>query len=315
MRCNAISITQRVIGFSLVLCLFSWGSAQADSTYKPSGAVVTETTYIFAPHPNLNPQELHKAYEPVVRYLERKIPGVHFSIETSKDYPAYEAKISSRRFHFGIPNPFQTALGLEHGYRVIAKMTPDDDFRGLMVARKDSKLRTPADLAGKALCFISPSAVAATMLPMLHLLDHGLNVKENPIKYVGSPFSAIMNVYTGDALACGVSLRQWRTWARDNGDKVKELETLWLTNSLPSNGVIARDDVPAKLAQQVAAALAGMDRDKELDQSQFKFEQNHYELASANTYKPFFNFLNHYDETIGLPPAMKIQKPVNRGKP
>ena len=310
-----MSTTRRLVSYSLVFLVLSWGCAQADSTYKPSGALVTEATYIFAPHPNLNPQDLHKAYEPVVRYLERKIPGVRFSIETSKDYPAYEAKIVARSFHFGIPNPFQTALGLEHGYRVIAKMTPDENFRGLMVARKDSKLRTPADLAGKALCFISPSAVAATMLPMLYLHDHGLNVKANPIKYVGSPFSAIMNVYAGDALACGVSARQWRTWARDNGDKAKELDTLWPTNSLPSNGVIARDDVPAKLAQQVAAALAGMELDKELDQSQFKFDQNHYELASANTYKPFFDFLKHYDETIGLPPAMKIQKQVNRGKP
>ena len=310
-----MSITRGVVGFSLAFLLVSWGNARADSTYKPSGAVVQETTYVFAPHPNLNPQDLYKAYEPVVRYLERKIPGVRFSIESSKDYPDYEAKITERRFHFGIPNPFQTALGLEHGYRVIAKMTPDEDFRGLMVARKGSKLRIPTDLAGKPLCFISPSAVAATMLPLLYLHDHGLNVTNSQIEYVGSPFSAIMHVYTGDAAACGVSLRQWRTWARDNGDKAKQLKTLWLTNSLPSNGVVARDDVPEKVAQQVAAALAGMDRDKDMDQSQFKFDQNHYELANAETYKPFFDFLKHYDETIGLPPAMKILKRAYLGKP
>jgi len=304
-----MSITRGVLGFVLALLLFSLEDAQAESVYKPSGAVATETTYILAPHPNLNPQDLYNAYEPVARYLERKIPGVRFSVETSKDYPDYEAKIAARHFHFGIPNPFQTTLGLEHGYRVIAKMTPDEVFRGLMVARKDSKLRSPVDLAGKPLCFISPTAVAATMLPLLYLHDHGLNVKENPIKYVGSPFSAIMNVYTGDALACGVSIRQWRAWKRDNGDKAMELDTLWRTDALPHNGVIARDDVPAKLARQVAAALAGMDSDKQLDQGQFKFDQNHYELADANTYKPFFNFLNHYDKTLGLPPSMKPRSP------
>ncbi|MBI3525989.1 MAG: phosphate/phosphite/phosphonate ABC transporter substrate-binding protein [Betaproteobacteria bacterium] len=302
-----MNIACRVLSFVLIL-IFNSG-AFADSAYKPSGVVTAENTYILAPHPNLNPQDLYTAYEPVARYLERKIPGVRFSIETSRDYPDYEAKIAARHFHFGIPNPFQTTLSLEHGYRVIAKMTPDEVFRGLMVARKDSKLRSPSELAGKPLCFISPSAVAATMLPLLYLHEHGLNVTENQVKYVGSPFSAIMNVYTGNSLACGVSVRQWRAWKRDNADKARQMDTLWMTRSLPNNGVIARDDVPVELAQKVAAALAGMDRDKTLDQKQFKFNQNHYAHADAKTYKPFLDFLKRYDQKIGLPPSMKLRNP------
>lgn len=280
-------------------------SALAEGGYRPSGGTSSDATFIFAPHPYLNPQDLHNAYEPVMRYLERKIPGTRFMVETSRDYAAYESKIVSRRFHFGLPNPYQTVFSLNHGYRVIAKMTPDENFRGMMVVRKDSKLSNPLDLTGKTLCFSSPTAVAATMLPLLHLNELGLQVKDNPIKFVGSPISAIMNTYTGDALACGTTVRFWRNWSRDNPDKAQELETLWLTKSLPHNGVIARDDVPPMLAGQVASVLAGMDRDKELDQSQFKVEQAHFELAGNETYKPMAAFLKRYDEAIGLPPQMK----------
>jgi len=289
--------------------------------YKPSGSVQTNAqaggaqtsaqkntptdSYIFAPHPYLNPQDLFSAYEPVMRYLEQKIPGTRFSVETSKDYAAYEAKIAARSFHFSLPNPYQTVFSLNHGYRVIAKMTPDENFRGMMVVRKDRKLRHPKELSGQTLCFASPTAVAQTMLPLLHLHDAGLNVKENPIKYVGSPNSAIQHAYNGEALACGTTVRFWGNWSRDNPGKAKEMETLWQTATLPHNGVIARDDIPAALAQRVGVVLAGMDKDPDLDLTQFKVGQAHFEAASNKTYEPMAAFLKRYETAIGLPETMK----------
>lgn len=297
----------RKLGTCLALLLIlGMGRANAEA-YKPSGSMTKETIYSFAPHPYLTPKDLYAAYEPIMRYLEHKVPGAKFQVETSKDYGAYEDKITERRFHFGLPNPYQTVLSLKNGYRVIAKMTPDDDFRGLMVVRKDRKPGQPKDLTGKPLCFPSASAVAATMLPMLYLHDHGLDVKAAQVKYVGSPASAIMSVYTGDAAACGVSIRHWRTWSRENADKLGELETLWLTPNLPHNGVIARDDVPPALARQVAEALIGMDKDTSLDQRQFKADQAHFEAGQDSQYKIMEQFLKRYDEAIGLPPQMKAK--------
>ncbi|MBI5936458.1 MAG: phosphate/phosphite/phosphonate ABC transporter substrate-binding protein [Betaproteobacteria bacterium] len=289
-----------------VFLSFCSGHLWAES-YKPSGTAATETVYTFAPHPYLTPKDLFAAYDPIMRYLEKKIPGVKFQVETSKDYAAYEAKIADRGFHFGLPNPYQTVLGLKHGYRVIAKMTPDEDFRGWMIVRKDRKPRQPRDLAGQIICFPSASAVAATMLPMLYLHDHGLNLKETSVKYVGSPASAIMSVHSGDAAACGVSVRHWRIWSKDNPDKAGTLEPIWQTASLPHNGVIARSDVPPKLAQQVAAVLIGMDKDPNLDQSQFTADQAHFETAPEGLYKIMEQFLKRYDEAIGLPAQMKPQ--------
>jgi phosphonate transport system substrate-binding protein len=290
------------------LFLITCSAITGAEEYSPSGAAPIETTYIFAPHPYLNPQDLFNAYDPLVHYLERKIPGVKFIVETSRDYADYENKITARHFHFGLPNPYQTLFSLEHGYHVIAKMKPDEDFRGLMVVRKDRKVSSPHDLEGQTICFPSPTAVAATMLPMLYLYDHGLDVKQNiQIKYVGSQISSIMNAYTGDAAACGTTVRYWRTWSRDNPDKAKELETLWQTNSLPHNGVIARDDVSPNLAQKVAEALIGMEKDMELDQSQFKIDQAHFEAGDNDTYQPMAIFLKHYDKSIGLPGQMKSQ--------
>jgi len=296
--------------FLVLLCL-AWGVARADSTYRPAGAPAKESVYIFGPFPYSNPQDVFEDYEPIMRYLERKLPGTHFQVEASKNYADYEAKLAAQRFHFSLSNPYQTVFSLEHGYRVIAKMTPDDDFRGLIVARVDKNLNSPHDLTGKTLCFPSATAVAATMLPLLYLQEvQGVAVqKDIQIRYVGSQYSSLLNAYTGDATACGTSVRFWRTWSKENPDKAKQMQVLWETASLPHNAIVARGDIDPKLAQQVASVLAGMDKDKELDQRQFKVDQQHFELAGNASYKPMQDFLRRYDHAIGLPPSMKTRNP------
>jgi phosphonate transport system substrate-binding protein len=290
-------------------CLILSANARAEPGYKPTGAAVKANVFVFGPHPYSNPQDVFADYEPIMRYLERKLPGTHFEIETSKNYAEYEAKLAAQRFHFSLPNPYQTVFSLEHGYRVIAKMTPDDDFRGLIVTRVDNKIRSAQDLSGKTLCFPSATAVAATMLPLLYLQEvQHISVKQDiHINYVGSQFSSMLNAYTGDAAACGTSTRFWRNWSQENPDKAKQMRVLWKTEALPHNAFIARTDVDPKLAQKVASVLAGMDKDKELDQLQFKVGQQHFEPASNASYKPMQHFLIRYDQVIGLPPAIKIQ--------
>lgn len=307
-----MDIARRFVGFSLFIFLLPWLfsplHASADSAYKPSGMTSRDNVYIFGPHPYSNPQDVFVDYEPIMRYLERKLPGTRFQIETSKDYAEYELKLAAQRFHFSLPNPYQTVFSLEHGYRVIAKMTPDDDFRGLIVARIDKNLRSARDLTGKTLCFPSATAVAATMLPLLYLQEsQGIAVKKDiQVKHVGSQFSSILNAYTSDATACGTSVRFWRIWLQENPDKAKQMRVLYKTEALPHNAFVARNDIDATLAKQVASALTGMDKDKDLDQKQFRVDQQHFELGSNSSYKPMLDFLQRYDHAIGLPPSMKI---------
>ena len=306
-----MNFSRRFTAFSsalilLISYLLFPASAQAESGYKPSGVYTQENVFVFGPHPYSNPQDVFADYEPIMRYLERKLPGTRFQIETSKNYTEYEEKLAAQRFHFSLPNPYQTVFSLEHGYRVIAKMTPDDDFRGLLVARSDKHIRSARDLSGKTLCFPSATAVAATMLPLLYLQEtEGLAAKNIKLQYVGSQFSTMLTAYTGEVAACGTTVRFWRHWSKENPDKAKHMRVLWKTQPLPHNAIIARGDIDPGLAQQLAAVLAGMDKDKELDQTQFKVDQQHFELGSNASYKPMQDFLRRYDRAIGLPPSMK----------
>jgi phosphonate transport system substrate-binding protein len=291
---------------SAFLCLAALAQPAHAEGYKPGGTVKTEESLIFGIHPYSNPKDLFEAYEPIARYLEAKIPGIHVEIEASKDYADFEAKLAAGKFHLALPNPYETLLSLQSGYGVIAKMTPDDDFRGLIVVRKDRKIEALRQLAGRTIAFPSPTAVAGTMLPLWMLRGQGLEAdKTFKVKYVGSQFSSLLNAYSGDVDACGSTVRFWRVWSRDNPDKAKEMEVVARTESLPHNGVVVRKDVDKALAARIAKILAGMDTDPALDQSQFKQDQAHFELATNAAYKPMQEFLNRYDEAIGLPSSFK----------
>lgn len=290
-----------------IACSFLSLAVQAEG-YKPSGSPAMQETYIFGVHPYTNPQDLYDAYAPIARYLEQKLPGTHFQIEASRDYADYEAKLAARRFHFSLPNPAQAVASFDHGYRVIAKMTPDDDFRGLFVARANEPPASPKALSGQAVCFTSATALAGTLQPLMWLHDQGVDVKSLKIKFVGSQFSSILNAWSGEYVACGSTSRFFRGWSKANPDKVKDIKEVWRTPPLPHNAVIAREDVPGNVANRVAQALAGLDKDPAVDQSQFRLDQQHFELADNQAYKPVIDFLKRYDAAIGLPAQIKLPK-------
>ena len=181
----------------------------------------------------LNSQKMFDAYQPILRYLETNIPGSTFELETSKDYAAYDEKLYAGRFDFSLPNPYQTSKAIKEGYHVIAKMTPDSVFRGIFVAKKSSRIRDVQQLKNQTVSFPAPTALAATMMPLYYLHEHGLDTR-NEIKkiFVGSQYSSIMNAYSGDSLVGATWPPPWEAWCRENPKKADEMEVLWQTEPL-----------------------------------------------------------------------------------
>ena len=178
---------------------------QPESDYQPSFSAHSGSdikVYVVGVHPLHNPQRLMKLYGPIVEYINAAIPGVHLKLEASHNYKKFNKKLYSGHFDFAMPNPYQTILSLKHGYRVFGKMGDDKDFRGIILVRKDSGIRTVSDLKGKKVAYPAPTALAATMMPQYFLFTHGIDVNRDiESLYVGSQESSIMNVVLGHVAA------------------------------------------------------------------------------------------------------------------
>ncbi|HSV28550.1 MAG TPA: phosphate/phosphite/phosphonate ABC transporter substrate-binding protein [Candidatus Omnitrophota bacterium] len=255
--------------------------------------------YVFGVHPLHNPEQLDAIYSPLLAHVSTRLGGVDLRLEASSNYAHFERKLAERRFDFALPNPYQVLMALRHGYRVFAKMGDDQDFHGILLARKDGPIRSVADLKGKAVSYPAPTALAATMLPQRYLHDHGIDVTadiEN--RYVGSQESSIMNVVLGNVAAGATWPQPWRNFQRDNPDAAAQLHIIAETPSLPSNGLIARDDVPAELVGKVGAILVSLHESPEGRALLQRCPTSRFDPATDATYDPVRDFLVRFNANV-----------------
>lgn len=267
--------------------------------YSNHSIVQSEQEYILGVHPLHNPKRLHEIFSPIADYLSENIPGAKFKIEASRNYAAYDSKLYAKKFHFALPNPFQTVNSFKHGYSVFGKMGDDENFRGIILVRNDSGIKKVTDLKGKAVSFPAPTALAATMMPQYYLQTNGLDVmKDIDIRYVGSQESSIMNVMLGDTAAGATWLPPWRALAKERPDLEKELKVIWRTSPLPNNSLIVRDDVDGNITEQVKRLLLSLHEQADGQKWLKKMELSRFEQATNKTYDPVTEFLTRFNDIV-----------------
>lgn len=275
-----------------------------EPAYASSPVVADEQIeYRLAVHPLHNPRRLFEVYQPLVdRINAASAPAFRVKLETSRDYAAFERKLGSRKFHFAVPNPYQTLESEAIGYRIFGKMGSDQRFRGIIIARRDNRLKSVADLKGAAISFPAPTALAATMIPRLFLHRHGLAPGDINARYVGSQESAIMNVLLGKTVAAGTWPPPWEALLRRRPEIEKELEVKWETEPLVNNGLVARSDVPDMHVAMVKSVLLSLHEVAEGRRILEAMEIGRFETADTATFDPVRQFLREYETAFGRMP-------------
>lgn len=298
-----MGVRRYLTALTAVLLLGGCGEEEQSATPTYSDAPPAQkTVYRFGIHPLHNPTRLHEIFGPLMAYLDRRIPEAHFRVEASRNYAAYDKKLFSGEFHFSLPNPYQTVVSLDKGYRVFGKMADDENFRGIILVRKDSGIHSIGDLKGLAISYPAPTALAATMLPQYYLHSHGLDVmKDVDNRYVGSQESAIMNVFLGHTAAGATWPPPWRALVKERPELAEQLEIKWRTDPLPNNGLVVREDIPQALMDKVAELLFTLHTHEEGRRMLERMELSRFEPASDASYDPVRRFLKTFAEQVRAP--------------
>lgn len=237
------------------------GQDGAGPVYQTNGVKRHDVVYYFAVHPLHNPVKLEEAYQPLLDDLNKHLSGVTIDLEASRDYAQFEQKIRDRKPELILPNPWQTLGAMEAGYHVVAMAGAPEDFKGLIIVRKDSDIKQPSDLKGRSVSYPSSTALAACIMPQFFLHHKGVAVKTDiDNHYVGSQESSIMNVYLKLTAAGATWPQPWRAFQREHPAEALELKVIWETDSLINNSVMIRNDIPARLQGQVADYLIHLDQ-------------------------------------------------------
>jgi len=287
-----------------VLLLAGLGACERQAA--PQGPIYSDApiaretrVYRLAVHPLHNPAKLVRAYQPLADYLNARIPGVRIEVEASRDYAEFERKFRARGPDLLLPNPWQTLQAMKAGYSVLAMAGDAADFKGLFIVRRDSPIHRVEDLKGRALACPSPTALAACIMPQWFLHTQGVNINQDiDSRYVGSQESAIMNAYLGQT-AVGVTWPPpWRAFVKANPEKAAQLKVIWETPPLINNAVMARDDVPVALRQQIANLLIGLPAQAEGRQLLAGMETARFHAAGNADYAVVSDFVRRFEAEV-----------------
>ena len=293
---------QRVVILLFLLCLAGCGKA-VDVDYTPRYVpqrpdAPAQKQYIFGILPQHNPRRLFRLYAPIIDLLNSRLTGVSFTMEASRSYEEYDKKLYGRHFDLALANPYQTVNALKHGYQVFGKMADDQQFRGILLVRKDGRIHDVGDLRGQAISFPARTALAATMMPQQFLHDKGLPFHAYESRYVGSQESSIMNVYLGNTAAGATWIPPWTAFQKDHPEEAAQLVLKWQTGALPNNGLVARDDFPPEILEQVSRALFSLQDSQQGREILARLPVSAFESARPANYEPVRAFLVHFARTV-----------------
>ncbi|KAF0099719.1 MAG: phosphonate transport system substrate-binding protein [bacterium] len=271
--------------------------------YAVRPAADSGRVFRFGVHLGHHPQKLDQAFSPLMAYLSRRIPGSRFELEGASSFPHFEAKLRERQLDFAMPNPYQAFLALDWGYRVIAQAGDSEDFRGVFIIRKDSGIRVPADLKGKAVAYPATTALAAGMMPRLWLAKQGLDVNRDiENRYVGSQESAILNAYLGESAAGATWPPPWRAFQKAHPEEASQLLAIWETPPLINNAVVARQDLPEDLVAAVRDLLTRLHEYPDGQRVLAAMETSRIRAAVNADYEVVRRFIAEYETRVGPRP-------------
>lgn len=258
-----------------------------------------EKIYLFGVHPLHNPKRLFEVYQPMVDFINARLQGGQLRLEASRNYDAYDEKLFQGYFDFALPNPYQTVISTQHGYQVFGKMADDENFRGIILIRKDSSIETVSDLQGKSVSYPAPTALAATIMPQWFLYQNGLDIHQDITNnYVGSQESSIMNVYLGITDAASTWPPPWLAFIKERPEIAEKVIVKWQTPPLLNNGLVVKKKVPIEILKQVSDAIFELQLSPEGRKILAAMELSQYEPATNKTYQPVKEFLSEFENKV-----------------
>ena len=291
--------------FSLLLLgTFFFGCTQNDTQeyealYSDTPVFEKTKVYIFGVHPLHNPKRLFEVYQPMVDYINARLDGNELRLEASRNYAAYDKKLFDEHFAFSLPNPYQTVMAASNGYKIFGKMADGENFKGIILVRKDSGIEKVTDLRGKTVSYPAPTALAATMMPQWYMHKHGLDINHDITNsYVGSQESSILNVFLGKSSAASTWPPPWRAFIKQRPEIAEQVEIKWETPYLVNNGLVVRDDVPQDVLAKVSEIIFSLHKSEEGKKILSRMELSKYEKAQNSTYDSVRIFLETFKKEI-----------------
>lgn len=208
--------------------------------------------------PRLSAVELTTMYSPLTEYLTKET-GEKVSLVIPKDFDSFKALVTSGQVDLGFANSLvyvqlkkDTAID---PLALSAEKKAGTQFRGIIIARKDTGIDKIQDLKGKKLIFVEKDSAAGYIFQMLLLTKAGLDVQKDftTLPFAKKHDNVTMAVFNKAADAGGIR--------EDDLDKMKDkvdlsqIKIIAYSDYFPNWPVFATPKLNRGAASKIKAAL------------------------------------------------------------
>lgn len=209
----------------------------------------------------------HKAFKPLREHLEKQL-GEPVRLVVPKDFKAFWDGVEKKQFDLVHYNQYHYIKShKELGYEVIVANEEfgNKQIAGALTVRKDSGIKTVADLKGKTILFGGgKKAMGSYIAPTAILKTAGLNEgKDYTVKFAKNPPSAVIGVYNKAASAAGsgnVVVRINAVTKKINADDIVILAESDQFTQLPW---AVKSDMPPAKVKKIQDVMVGLKANEE----------------------------------------------------
>lgn len=233
--------------------------------------------YSFGVTPQFERRQLFAIWTPVLAELERRT-GHQFKLVAAPNIPDYERQYNAGAFDFSYMNPY---LVVENPQAYLPLVRDAAPILGILVVRKDSPVRSPAELEGAEIAFPAPNAIGASLLIRAELARK-FKLHFQP-RYMKSHTATYLSVVQGLAAAGG---GVQKTFDEQKESVKAQLRVVHTTRPIPAHPVAAHPRVPAAVREAVRQAFLAMATSPEGAALLKEVPMTHLLPASNRDYEP-----------------------------
>ncbi len=265
-----------LVAFAVTLFLHGCGSEQKPATDKPPQGEVKPAqttnsgeTSASSPYANTvlklgripftNSTAMVHKHNKFLEYLTKKLGVKQVRLQTASNY----AEIMSLLIEGKIDIAWlatMTSVEARKNPEIELLVKPirfgTTSYRGIIIARQDSGIRSLKDLKGKKFAWVEPESASGYIFPKALLLEAGINTDKDfaeETTFLNKHDAVVLNVLLGkyDAGAC---YDDARNTLREKA-KMDELTILATTQDISNEPIVVRKSLPPDLIEKIKQAL------------------------------------------------------------
>jgi len=279
-----------------VLCLAVAGGCQKSGPVSRTDNGVREKTLLIGLIPEQNIFRQIERYEPLADYLSRK-SGTRIQLKVLPRYGNIISNFRDSGLDGAFFGSFTYALAHETiGVSVIARPVADDNsstYHGLIFVRKDSGIRTIADMKGKRFVFVDRATTAGYLLPLEYFHLGGVKRYQTYFRetyFAGTHEDAILDVLHRKADAGAAKNTVFDRLARKDRRIAEELVILKRSPDVPENGLALKKEIEEAVRTRIGDTLLSMHEDPEGAEILKRFGAIRFIPTTDRDYDPVFRY-------------------------